>query len=74
MIAFQLGWVAENLDDPTTAERYYQRAVRIDPAMSEGALRASLGWTTSEADIDQFLAASASVFAANASRGTQAAA
>lgn len=49
-------------------------AMGVDPAMSEGALRASLGWTTSEADIDQFLAASASVFAANASRGTQAAA
>lgn len=49
-------------------------AMGVDPAMSEGALRASLGWTTSEADIDQFLAASASVFAANTSRGTQAAA
>lgn len=39
-------------------------AMGVDPAMSEGALRASLGWTTSEADIDRFLAVSAQVLAA----------
>lgn len=32
-------------------------AMGVDPAMSAGALRASLGWTTSEEDIEQFLSA-----------------
>ncbi|WP_280177682.1 cysteine desulfurase family protein [Bosea sp. CS1GBMeth4] len=49
-------------------------AMGVDPAMSEGALRASLGWTTCEADIDQFLAAYAKALAANPNRRTQAAA
>jgi cysteine desulfurase len=46
----------------------------VDPAMSEGALRASLGWTTCEADIEQFLAAYAKALAANPNRQAQAAA
>lgn len=49
-------------------------AMGVDPVMSEGALRASLGWTTCEADIDQFLAAYAKALAANPNRRTQAAA
>lgn len=49
-------------------------AMGVDPAMSAGALRASLGWTTCEADIDMFLAAYAKATAANRSRETQAAA
>jgi cysteine desulfurase len=49
-------------------------AMKIDPAMSAGALRASLGWTTCEADIDLFLAAYAKLVAANADRGARAAA
>lgn len=49
-------------------------AMNIDPAMSAGALRASLGWTTCEADIDTFLAAYAKAVAANRSREIQAAA
>lgn len=49
-------------------------AMKIDPAMSAGALRASLGWTTSEADIDLFLAAYAKLVAANADRSARAAA
>jgi cysteine desulfurase len=49
-------------------------AMGVDPAMSEGALRASLGWTTCEADIEQFLAAYAKVLAANPNRQAQAAA
>lgn len=49
-------------------------AMNIDPAMSAGALRASLGWTTCEADIDMFLAAYAKALAATTSRETQAAA
>jgi cysteine desulfurase len=48
--------------------------MNIDPAMSAGALRASLGWTTCEADIDMFLAAYAKALAATRSRETQAAA
>ena len=49
-------------------------AMKIDPAMSAGALRASLGWTTSEADIDLFLAAYEKLVAAQADRGARAAA
>lgn len=49
-------------------------AMGIDPVMSEGALRASLGWTTCEADIDQFIAAYAKALAANPNRKVQAAA
>lgn len=49
-------------------------AMNIDPAMSAGALRASLGWTTCEADIDVFLAAYAKALAATRSREIQAAA
>ena len=49
-------------------------AMKIDPAMSAGALRASLGWTTSEADINLFLAAYEKLVAAQADRGAQAAA
>ena len=49
-------------------------AMNIDPDMSAGALRASLGWTTSGADIDLFLAAYAKLVAANADRTAQAAA
>ncbi|MCU4179956.1 cysteine desulfurase family protein [Bosea sp. BH3] len=49
-------------------------AMKIDPAMSAGALRASLGWTTCEADIDLFLAAYGKLVAASADRGARAAA
>ena len=49
-------------------------AMGIDPAMSAGALRASLGWTTCEADVDQFLAAYAKALAATKHGGIQAAA
>lgn len=49
-------------------------AMKIDPAMSAGALRASLGWTTCEADIDLFLAAYGKLVAANADRSARAAA
>lgn len=49
-------------------------AMNVDPAMSAGALRASLGWTTCEADIERFIAAYAKATAANRSRETQAAA
>lgn len=49
-------------------------AMRVDPAMSAGALRASLGWTTSEADIADFLAAYAKAVAATTGRSRQAAA
>lgn len=49
-------------------------AMGVDPAMSAGALRASLGWTTCDADIEMFLAAYAKAVAANRSRETQAAA
>lgn len=49
-------------------------AMGVDPVMSEGALRASLGWTTCEADIDQFVAAYAKALAANPNRKVQAAA
>lgn len=49
-------------------------AMGVDPAMSAGALRASLGWTTSEADIDQFLAAYAKALAATKHGTIQAAA
>ena len=49
-------------------------AMGIDPAMSAGALRASLGWTTCEADIDLFLAAYAKSLAATSDRNARAAA
>lgn len=49
-------------------------AMKIDPAMSAGALRASLGWTTCEADIDLFLAAYGKLVAASADRSAKAAA
>lgn len=49
-------------------------AMKIDPAMSAGALRASLGWTTCEADIDLFLAAYGKLVAASTDRGARAAA
>jgi cysteine desulfurase len=49
-------------------------AMNIDPAMSAGALRASLGWTTCEADIDLFLAAYAKALAATSDRSARAAA
>ena len=49
-------------------------AMGVDPAMSAGALRASLGWTTSGADIERFLAAYAKAVAAIPNRQEQAAA
>lgn len=49
-------------------------AMGVDPAMSAGALRASLGWTTSGADIERFLAAYAKAVAAIPTRQEQAAA
>ncbi|GAU84984.1 cysteine desulfurase [Bosea sp. BIWAKO-01] len=49
-------------------------AMGVDPVMSAGALRASLGWTTSEADIAHFLAAYAKALAAKTGRERQAAA
>lgn len=49
-------------------------AMKIDPALSAGALRASLGWTTCEADIDLFLAAYAKLVAAQSDRSAKAAA
>jgi cysteine desulfurase len=49
-------------------------AMKIDPAMSAGALRASLGWTTCEADIALFLAAYGKLVAALTDRGVRAAA
>lgn len=49
-------------------------AMGIDPAMTAGALRASLGWTTCEADIDLFLAAYAKALAATSDRNARAAA
>lgn len=49
-------------------------AMGVDPAMSAGALRASLGWTTSGADIDLFLAAYAQALAATKGREVRAAA
>ncbi|CAN7273324.1 cysteine desulfurase family protein [Bosea sp. LjRoot9] len=49
-------------------------AMGVDPAMSAGALRASLGWTTCEAQIDQFLAAYAKALVATKGREVQAAA
>lgn len=49
-------------------------AMGVDPAMSAGALRASLGWTTSEADIALFLAAYAKALAATKPGTIQAAA
>lgn len=49
-------------------------AMGVDPAMSAGALRASLGWTTSGAEIDHFLAAYAKALAARPDRSARAAA
>ncbi len=49
-------------------------AMGVDPAMSAGALRASLGWTTSGAEIDQLLAAYAKALAAHPDRSARAAA
>lgn len=49
-------------------------AMGIDPAMSAGALRASLGWTTSGAEIDHLLAAYAKALAAGPHRSVRAAA
>jgi cysteine desulfurase len=49
-------------------------AMGVDPAMSAGALRASLGWTTSGADITNFLAAYAKALAVTTGRERQAAA
>jgi cysteine desulfurase len=49
-------------------------AMGVDPAMSAGALRASLGWTTSEAEIDHLLAAYAKALAAQSDRSARAAA
>ncbi|KUL96405.1 cysteine desulfurase [Bosea sp. WAO] len=49
-------------------------AMGVDPAMSAGALRASLGWTTSGADIERFLVAYAKAVATIPNRQEQAAA
>jgi cysteine desulfurase len=49
-------------------------AMNVDPAMSAGALRASLGWTTCEVDIDRFLAAYAKALAARSNGTVQVAA
>lgn len=49
-------------------------AMKVDLAMSAGALRASLGWTTCEADIDLFLAAYGKLVAADTNRSARAAA
>lgn len=49
-------------------------AMGVDPAMSAGALRVSLGWTTSGADIDRFLAAYAQALAGKFTETAQAAA
>jgi tetratricopeptide (TPR) repeat protein len=42
LIAFQIGWVHENLDQHQEAEEYYSRALRLDPAMVEA--YSGLGW------------------------------
>lgn len=49
-------------------------AMGVDPVMSAGALRASLGWTTCEQEIDLFLAAYAKALAAIPDRSARAAA
>ena len=49
-------------------------AMGVDPAMSQGALRASLGWTTSGEDIEQFLSAYAKAAAGATAERAQAAA
>ncbi|CAN5300914.1 cysteine desulfurase family protein [soil metagenome] len=49
-------------------------AMGIDPAMSAAALRTSLGWTTSGAEIDHLLAAYAKALAAHPNRSARAAA
>lgn len=42
MIAFQLGWVAENLGRLDTSEKEYNRALRLDPMLHEA--YSGLGW------------------------------
>lgn len=42
MIAFQLGWVAENLGLIDDSEREYNRALRLDPTLHEA--YSGLGW------------------------------
>ncbi len=42
LLAFQQGWVAENLDDIKAALAYYNRAVRLDPELFEA--YCGLGW------------------------------
>lgn len=42
MVAFQLGWVAENLSLDEVAEREYNRALRLDPSLHEA--YSGLGW------------------------------
>lgn len=42
MIAFQLGWVAENLGMVEESERDYNRALRLDPTLHEA--YSGLGW------------------------------
>ena len=42
MIAFQLGWVAENLGMPKVSESNYNLAVRLDPTLHEA--YSGLGW------------------------------
>jgi tetratricopeptide (TPR) repeat protein len=42
MIAFQLGWVAENLGLIEDSEREYNRALRLDPTLHEA--YSGLGW------------------------------
>lgn len=42
MIAFQLGWVAENLGLIEESEREYNRALRLDPTLHEA--YSGLGW------------------------------
>ena len=41
-LAFQLGWVHENLDQAETAEAFYSKSIRLDPAMAEAFV--GLGW------------------------------
>lgn len=42
LIAFQLGWVAENQGDTEQAERHYTKAVRLDPTLCDA--YTGLGW------------------------------
>lgn len=41
-LAYQIGWVYENLNDPQTAESYYVKALKLDPNLSEAYV--GLGW------------------------------